>query len=49
MGQGMYVNAILRHMNILTDDPAREASCCEGKGLSQERWLAGERLAGFGK
>lgn len=31
MGQGMHVNATLRHTNILTDDPARETSYFEGR------------------
>ena len=48
MGQGMYVNAILRHTYILTDDPARETSCCEGKGLRSGK-MVGWREAGFGK
>lgn len=41
---GVHLNAILRHMNLLIDNPSRETLCCGGKGLSQERWLAGERV-----
>lgn len=40
----VYLNAILRHMNLLIDNPSRETLCCVGKGLSQERWLAGEKV-----